>query len=119
MTNTLVQLDTCTGSAKARVWLDDHGVDYKTQDVRKEKPTYEELKEWFQRSDLPINKWFNVTGVVYRAMGLKDKLGDMSEEEALQTLASDGMLIKRPVLITEDQVLVGFKPQVWEEALSH
>lgn len=118
MVNKLVQLGTCTGSAKARVWLDDHGISYETQDVRKEQPTYEELKDWFERSDVPINKWFNVTGVVYRALGLKDKVPSMSEEEALQTLASDGMLIKRPILITEDCVLVGFKAALWEEALS-
>lgn len=119
MTNTLIQLDTCTGSAKARVWLDDHGIDYDTQDVRKDQPSYEELKEWFERSEVPIRKWFNVSGTVYRERGLKEKVPHMSQDEALQTLASDGMLIKRPVLVTDSCVLVGFKAQEWENALFH
>lgn len=117
MTTILVQLSTCTGSAKARSWLDDHGIDYVTQDVRKEQPTYEELKSWIADSDIPIRKWFNVTGTVYRERGLKNTLPDMSDEEALETLASDGMLIKRPVLITAERTLVGFKAAEWEKAL--
>ena len=90
---------------------------YEDRHIKENNPSYEELKHWYQRSGLPLKKFFNTSGLQYRAMELKDRLPDMTEEEQLRLLASDGMLVKRPVLVTETRVLVGFKAEQWETAL--
>ena len=105
----------CSTCQKARKWLDDNGIAYKLRDIKTENPTYEELAAWHALSGLPHKKFFNTSGMLYRQMGLKDKLPDMSEQEMIELLATDGMLVKRPILVTEDKVLVGFKQAEWEQ----
>lgn len=107
----------CSTSQKARKWLDEHGIKYTERHIAEKNPTYDELKVWYQQSGLPIKKFFNTSGLVYREMQLKDKLTSMSEEEQLLLLATHGMLVKRPMVITNDIVLVGFKEADWEGAL--
>ena len=107
----------CITCQKAKKWLDENNLPYTARHVRDEKPSLEEITEWYKRSGLPLKRFFNTSGKLYAAYGLKDKLADMTEEEQLALLASDGMLIKRPVLVTEDKVLVGFKSAEWAEAL--
>ena len=107
----------CSTCKKAKNWLDDHGVAYTARHIKENNPTYEELKLWYQRSGLPLKKFFNTSGLLYKSMNLKEKLPAMSEEEQLRLLASDGMLVKRPLLVTETAVLVGFKEKEWEEKL--
>ena len=99
----------CTTCQKARAYLDGRAIPYTFRDIKEENPTYEELKSWYAASGLPLKKFFNTSGLQYKALGLKDKLPTMSEEEQLALLASDGMLVKRPLLICEDRVLVGFR----------
>ena len=105
----------CTTCQKAKKWLDDNGISYTERHIKEQNPTYDELKQWHVRSGLPLKKFFNTSGLTYRALELKDKLPRMSEEEQLQLLASDGMLVKRPLLITEDTVLTGFRAGEWEK----
>ena len=107
----------CTTCQKARKWLEEHGVFFEARNIKTENPTAEELKEWHQKSGLPLKKFFNTSGLQYKALGLKDKLPTMSEEEQLALLATDGMLVKRPVLVDEDFVLVGFRQADWEAHL--
>lgn len=107
----------CSICKKAKKWLDDHGVVYEARHIKENNPTYEELKEWYQRSGMPLKKFFNTSGIQYRALELKDKLPVMSEEEQLRLLASDGMLVKRPLIVTETAVLTGFKAEAWEKEL--
>lgn len=107
----------CSTSQKARKWLDEHGIKYTERHIAEKNPTYDELKVWYQQSGLPIKKFFNTSGLVYKEMQLKDKLTSMSEEEQLMLLATHGMLVKRPMVITNDIVLVGFKEADWEGAL--
>ena len=97
----------CITCQKARKWLDEQGLPYTARHIRDEQPTLTEITEWYKRSGLPLKRFFNTSGKLYAVYGLKDKLADMTEEEQLALLASDGMLIKRPVLVTEDKVLVG------------
>lgn len=99
----------CTNCQKAKKWLDDNKIEYRLRDIKENNPSFEELSEWHKRSGLPLKKFFNTSGLLYKSMALKDKLPDMSEEEQLKLLATDGMLVKRPLLIGEDFVLVGFK----------
>lgn len=103
----------CTTCKKAQKWLDDNGIDYTVRDIKENNPSYEELKEWYGKSGLPLKKFFNTSGMLYKSMNLKEKLPEMSEEEQLRLLATDGMLVKRPILITENNVLVGFKESDW------
>ncbi len=103
----------CTTCQKAKKWLDENWVEYTLRDIKEYNPTYEELKEWYKKSGLPLKKFFNTSGLLYKSMELKDKLSSMSEEEQLVLLASDGMLVKRPLVIAEDFVLVGFKESEW------
>lgn len=103
----------CTTCQKARKWLDEHQIAYELRDIKTENPTYGELAAWHERSGLPLRKFFNTSGLLYKSMALKDKLPSMSEEEMLRLLATDGMLVKRPLLIGEDFVLVGFKEAEW------
>ena len=102
---------------KAKQWLDGHGVAYTSRHIVEENPTAQELAGWIARSGLPLKRFFNTSGLKYKALELKDKLPTMSEEEMIALLATDGMLVKRPLLIGEDKILVGFKPQEWESLL--
>ncbi len=110
-----IEYPKCTTCRKAKKWLEDHGVSFTDRDIREDNPSADELKQWHQRSGLPLKRFFNTSGMLYREMGLKDKLGGMSEEEQLELLASDGMLVKRPLLITGEKVLAGFREKEWEE----
>ena len=99
----------CTTCQKAKKWLDDHGISYEIRDIKADRPTFEELTEWYRKSGLPLKKFFNTSGLLYKSLDLKNKLPDMSEEEMLQLLSTDGMLVKRPLVIGDGFVLVGFK----------
>ncbi len=107
----------CSTCKKAKKWIDDRGLDYTDRHIVEENPTAKELKAWHEKSGLPLKRFFNTSGMRYREHGLKDKLKDMSEEEQYELLATDGMLVKRPLLVYDDGVLVGFKEKEWEEAL--
>ena len=107
----------CSTCQKAKRWLDEQGISYTERHIVEENPTYEELKEWQERSGLPLKKFFNTSGMLYKEMQLKDKLPQMSEEEQLRLLASSGMLVKRPVIVDGDTVLTGFREKEWEEKL--
>lgn len=107
----------CTTCQKAQKWLDENGISYTLRDIKMENPTYEELSAWHRRSGLPLKRFFNTSGLLYKSMGLKDKLPQMSEDEMLKRLAADGMLVKRPLLVGDDFVLVGFKEVEWESRL--
>lgn len=107
----------CSTCQRAQKWLDENGVQYTLRDIKTDNPSYEELAEWHERSALPLKKFFNTSGLLYKSMGLKDKLPDMSEDEMLRLLASDGMLVKRPLLISDGFVLVGFKQNEWESKI--
>lgn len=108
----------CTTCKKAKAWLMENGVEFTDRHIVEENQTEEELKEWIQKSGLPLKRFFNTSGMKYRELGLKDKLGDMTEEEQTALLATDGMLVKRPLLIGEDFVIPGFKEAAWREALN-
>ena len=107
----------CTTCQKAKVWLDENGIAYTQRDIKTENPTLAELTAWYEKSGLPLKKFFNTSGLLYKSLDLKNKLPVMREEEMLALLATDGMLVKRPLLIGEDVVLVGFKQAQWEEAI--
>ena len=107
----------CTTCQKAKKWLDENHLNYVLRDIKLEKPTYEELAAWHQRSGLPLKKFFNTSGLLYKSMGLKDKLPNMSEDAMLQLLATDGMLVKRPLLVGDAFVLAGFREAEWAERL--
>lgn len=108
----------CTTCQKAQKWLDDNKIEYEFRDIKLDKPTFDELKEWHKKSGLPLKKFFNTSGLLYKSLDLKNKLPTMSEDEMLKLLASDGMLVKRPLLIGDDFVLVGFKDTEWSITLS-
>ncbi len=110
-----IEYPKCTTCKKAKKWLDDHQIIYTDRHIKEENPTVEELKKWHSRSGLPLKRFFNTSGNRYKEMQLKDKLPDMSEEEQYELLASDGMLVKRPIIVTDDVVLTGFKESEWEE----
>ena len=105
----------CTTCQKAKKWLDDNSIQYELRDIKLENPSLDELTEWHKRSGLPLKKFFNTSGLLYKSLELKDKLPTMSEGEMLELLATDGMLVKRPLLILENTVLVGFKESEWQE----
>ena len=107
----------CTTCRKAQKWLDENGISYTFRDIKMEHPTYEELAAWHRRSGLPLKKFFNTSGLLYKSMELKDKLPGMSEGEMLKLLATDGMLVKRPLLVGDDFILVGFREAEWTERL--
>lgn len=107
----------CSTCRKAKKWLDEHNFEYESKHIVEDNPTAEELREWWEISDLPIKRLFNTSGMKYRELKLKDKLPEMSEDEQLDLLATDGMLVKRPILVCDDIVLVGFKVKEWEEKL--
>ncbi|MDR1821976.1 MAG: arsenate reductase family protein [Oscillospiraceae bacterium] len=107
----------CTTCKGAQKWLDSRKAEYETRDIKTDNPTYEEVAQWYRRSGLPLKKFFNTSGLLYKSLALKDKLPGMSEEEQLRLLATDGMLVKRPLLIGGELVLVGFDETKWSDAL--
>ncbi len=112
-----IEYPKCTTCKKAKKWLDDHGITYEDRHIKEQNPTAEELTIWYQKSGLPIKRFVNTSGVLYREMNLKDKLPTMTDEEILELLATDGMLVKRPLAIGDDVVLTGFKEAEWTEKL--
>ena len=112
-----LQYPRCSTCQKAKKWLDDNGISYEDRHIKEMNPTYEELKTWYEKSGLPLKKFFNTSGIQYRALELKDKLPTMTEEEQLRLLATDGMLVKRPLVVTETAVLTGFKAEDWKKKL--
>ena len=112
-----LQYPPCSTCKKAKKWLDDHGVAYEARDIKQDNPTREELRAWQARSGLPLKRFFNTSGQLYRSLQLKEKLPAMPEAEQLALLAGDGMLVKRPLAVGEDFVLVGFKEAEWEQTL--
>lgn len=103
----------CSTCKKAQSYLDENSIEYEIRNIKTDNPSYNELKEWYEMSELPLKTFFNTSGILYRSMGLKDKLGSMSEEEQLKLLATDGMLVKRPIAVSENTVLVGFNADKW------
>jgi arsenate reductase len=112
---TFICFTKCSTCKKAKAYLDKIGVEYTTRDIKTDNPTYDELKTWLKMSGLPVKRLFNTSGLQYKALNLKDKLPAMSEDDCLRLLATDGMLVKRPLLIDDDYVLVGFKQEEWAE----
>lgn len=107
----------CTTCKKAKKWLEEHKVDFEDRDIKEKNPTEKELKTWYEKSGMPLKRFFNTSGLLYKSMQLKDRFPDMSEEEQIALLSGDGMLVKRPLIIKGDTVLVGFKEAEWEKAL--
>lgn len=112
-----IEYPKCTTCKRAKKWLDDNGISYTDRHIKEDNPTVDELKEWHKKSGLPLKRFFNTSGNLYKELQLKDKLPDMSEEEQYELLATDGMLVKRPIVVTEDVVLTGFKENEWAEKL--
>ncbi len=112
-----VEYPKCSTCKKAKKWLADHQLTYEDRHIKEQNPTADELKQWHQKSGLPLKKFFNTSGLLYKEMNLKEKLPNMSEEEQYELLASDGMLVKRPVLVNGEQILLGFKEETWKEVL--
>lgn len=108
----------CTTCQKAKKWLDDNKIEYEMRDIKENNPKFDELSEWYKTSGLPLKKFFNTSGLIYKSMSLKDKLPKMSEIEQLKLLSTDGMLVKRPIIVCDDFVLVGFKEKEWSEKLN-
>ena len=113
----LIWYPKCTTCQKAKKWLDDKSVEIETRHIKDENPSYNELKEWHEKSGLPLKRFFNTSGLLYKSLQLRDKLPTMSEDEQLKLLASDGMLVKRPILITEKGITTGFKEKEWEKLI--
>ena len=107
----------CTTCKKAQKWLDDNGLDYEIRNIKDNNPTLDELTEWYKKSGLPLKRFFNTSGVLYKEMNLKEKLSEMNESEQLQLLSTDGMLVKRPIIVSDDIVLIGFKEDEWKKLL--
>ena len=108
----------CTTCKKAQTWLEEKEFEYELRDIKTDNPTLEELREWHRKSGLPLKRFFNTSGQLYRSMELKDKLPSMSDDEQLNLLSTDGMLVKRPILVCGDTVLVGFREKEWDEKLN-
>ena len=117
MKHTFICYSRCTTCKKAQKWLDEHGIDYEIRDVKTQNPTEGELRRWAAQSGLPLKRFFNTSGQIYRSLGLSKKLPDMSDDKKFALLATDGMLVKRPVFITDNIVLVGFREDEWAAAL--
>lgn len=107
----------CSTCSKAQKWLDDNGFKYDFRHIKEEKPTADELKQWYQKSGLPLKRFFNTSGILYKELKLKDKLPTMTEAQQLELLATDGMLVKRPILVLDNAVCVGFKENEWKAVL--
>lgn len=112
-----IEYPKCSTCQKAKKWLDENNVSYTDRHIKEQNPTYEELKAWYDKSGLPLKRFFNTSGLLYKSMGLKDKLADLSEEEQLRLLATDGMLVKRPLIVSDSFVLTGFREKEWAEKL--
>ena len=112
-----IQYPPCTTCQKAKKWLDEKGISYEDRHIKENKPTYEELKDWYIRSGLPLKRFFNTSGLLYKSMELKTKLPTMTEEEQLRLLATDGMLVKRPILVTDKGITTGFREAEWEKLI--
>lgn len=112
-----IQYPKCTTCKKAEAWLKENKIDYESRHIKEDNPSAEELKAWIERSGLPVRKFFNTSGLLYKELQLKDKLGSMTEEEMISLLSTDGMLVKRPLLVGEKEVCVGFKEADWEKAV--
>ena len=112
-----IEYPPCSTCQKAKKWLDENGFQYQDRHIKEQNPTLEELKEWYEKSGLPLKRFFNTSGLLYKSMNLKDKLPSMSEEEQLALLASDGMLVKRPIIVCDNLILTGFREKEWEEKL--
>ncbi len=109
----------CTTCVRAKKWLDDNKIEYELRDIKLDNPTFDELSAWYKLSGLPLKKFFNTSGMLYKSLDLKNKVPEMSEEEMLKLLATDGMLVKRPLLIGDNFVLVGFKDAEWNEKVNY
>lgn len=112
-----IQYPPCSTCQKAKKWLDGNEIAYVDRHIKEQKPSYEELKEWYNCSGLPLKKFFNTSGLLYKSMNLKEKLPSMTEEEQLRLLASDGMLVKRPIIVTDAGILTGFKEAEWQNLM--
>lgn len=112
-----LQYPPCSTCQKAKKWLDAQGISYEDRHIKENNPSFEELKAWYEKSGLPLKKFFNTSGLLYKSLGLKDKLPSMTEEEQLRLLATDGMLVKRPLVVGEDFVLTGFKEADWTQKM--
>jgi arsenate reductase len=112
-----IEYPKCTTCIRAKKWLDEKGVLYTDRHIKEQNPTFDELREWYKKSGLPLKKFFNTSGILYKSMQLKDRLPDMTEEAQLRLLASDGMLVKRPIIVSDELVLIGFRQSEWEEKL--
>ena len=112
-----IEYPKCSTCQKAKKWLDDNGIKYDDRHIKENNPSFEELKEWYEKSGLPLKRFFNTSGMLYKSMNLKDKLPEMSEDEQLRLLSTNGMLVKRPLLIGDDFVLCGFREKEWQETL--
>lgn len=112
-----VEYPKCTTCQKAKKFLVDNNVEFTDRHIKDENPAYDELKEWYERSGLPLKRFFNTSGLLYKSMGLKDKLPEMPEDEQLKLLATDGMLVKRPIIVADNFILVGFREAEWKATL--
>lgn len=112
-----IEYPKCSTCIKAKKWLEEKGYEFQDRNIKEENPTAAEIKEWYEKSGLPLKRFFNTSGMLYKEMGLKDKLPDMTEEEQIALLATDGMLVKRPIIVTDKVVLTGFREKEWEEKL--
>lgn len=112
-----IEYPKCTTCQKAKKWLDDNGIEYESRHIKEQNPTYDELKKWYKQSGLPLKKFFNTSGLLYKSMELKDKLPNMTEEEQLMLLSTDGMLVKRPIIVSGSTVLTGFREKEWSDVL--
>lgn len=113
-----IQYPKCTTCQKAKKWLEDNHIEFTDRHIKEQNPTFDELKKWHEMSGLPLKKFFNTSGLLYKSMNLKDKLASMTGDEQLELLASDGMLVKRPLIVGDNFVLVGFRPDEWEAKIS-
>ena len=112
-----IEYPKCSTCKKAKKWLDDHNIKYEDRHIIENNPTFDELKEWYHKSNLDIKRFFNTSGMLYKEMNLKDKLSNMNEDEMLEILSTNGMLVKRPLIISNDVILTGFKEKEWEDNL--
>ena len=112
-----IEYPKCSTCIKAKKWLEEKGYEFHDRNIKEENPTAAEIKKWYEKSGLPLKRFFNTSGMLYKELGLKDKLPDMTEEEQIALLATDGMLVKRPIIVTDKVVLTGFREKEWEEKL--